>query len=186
MIKNIKLKTINGKKTPYYSRWCDMKSRCYNKKCQDRDVVYKGIIVCEEWHDFQNFAQWFEENYNPEIMKEWQLDKDILVKGNKIYSPETCCFVPKEVNILFTKRKSKRGKFPIGVTYHSRDLKFMARIIKYGKVHHLGYFDSPEESFQSYKTAKEEYIKEVANKWYGKISQNCYQALINYQVEITD
>jgi hypothetical protein len=184
--KNYSLKTINGKSTPHYSRWRDMKTRCYNEKAQKRDVVYQNVIVCDEWHDFQVFAEWFEQNYNPETMKGWQLDKDILVKNNKIYSPDRCCFVPKEINVLFTKRKSKRGDFPIGVTYHSRDLKFMARIIKYGKVYHLGYFDTAQKAFQVYKVAKEDYIKEVAEKWKDKITLNVYNALINYKVEITD
>ena len=94
-----------------YTTWVNMFRRCYDIKVQERQPTYKDAIVCEEWYNFQNFAEWFENNY----VEGWHLDKDILVKGNKIYSPETCCFVPRDINNLFLLRKNNRGDYPIGV-----------------------------------------------------------------------
>jgi hypothetical protein len=161
-----------------------MLERSYSKNIKDVQPSYKNVTVCEEWHNFQNFAQCFEENYNPEYMHGWHLDKDILVKGNKVYSPETCCFVPHEVNTLFTKKNVNRGEYPIGVTNSKWGLRAYVSINN--KSTDLGSYRTPEEAFQAYKTAKEQYIKEVADKWKGLISDEVYQAMYNYQVEITD
>jgi hypothetical protein len=98
-----------------YQTWNSMLERGYDNDYQKRHPTYKNITVYEEWHNFQNFAKWWEENYNSETMQGWNLDKDILVKDNKIYSPETCCFVPQEINLLLTKNNINRGKYPIGV-----------------------------------------------------------------------
>lgn len=112
--------TFKGKRTKEYSTWQGMLQRCYDEKFNNRHISYKKCEVCEEWHCFQNFAEWFYENYRPEIMQGWQLDKDILVKGNKIYSPETCCFLPQRINKLLTKNNRVRGEYPIGVDYYKK------------------------------------------------------------------
>ena len=105
-----------GKVLKHYKIWYNMFLRCYDEKVQEKQPSYKRCFVDEQWHNFQNFAEWFDKNYNPEIMEGWHLDKDILVKGNKIYSPETCCFVPQEINTLIISCKAKRGELPIGVS----------------------------------------------------------------------
>jgi hypothetical protein len=170
---------VNGKMTKLYNMWRAMLVRCYDKTYHETKPTYKDTNVCEEWHNFQNFAKWYEKNFNTETMQDWHLDKDIIYPNCKIYSPETCCFVPCEINSLFTKNDCKRNNY-IGV-YKSGD-KFMSQLRK----KYLGTFDTPEEAFQAYKTAKEVRIKEVADKWKGLISDKVYQAMYNYQVEITD
>ena len=180
----------NNRETLYYTRWASIFRRCYSEKQRHKYLPYKDVTVCEEWHNFQNFAEWFEDNYNPNYMQGWHLDKDILVKGNKIYSPETCCFVPREINNLFTKRQNDKGGFPIGVSYSNNKKKFASQI-SLGKsmkssCKHLGYFDTPEEAFEVYKKAKEKRIKEVADKWKDLIDPQIYEAMYNYEVEITD
>lgn len=92
------------------SKWKGMLERCYCEKWHIKKPSYIGCSVDERWHNFQVFAEWFEQNYKDGF----ELDKDILFKGNKVYSPETCCFVPSEINILF-KRKSRIDT--IKVTY---------------------------------------------------------------------
>lgn len=163
-----------------YTTWRNMLRRCYDKTYQEVQPTYKDVTVCEEWKCFQIFAEWVEENYK----EGFQLDKDILIKGNKIYSPETCCFVPQEINNLFTKRSNHRGEYPIGVQKVCNN--FQVRFVKSGVQICLGVFNTIFEAFQAYKTAKEAHIKEVADKWRGQITEPCYEALINYQVEITD
>ena len=175
--------SINGKIYKKYRCWNSILFRCYSEKYHLRQPSYKDVKVCEEWKYYQNFAEWFEKNYNPEIMQDWHLDKDILIKGNKIYSPETCCFVPKEINTLFTKNNAKRGKYPIGVIKEGN--KYRAQLLLNNK-RYIGIFNTIEEAFQAYKVAKEKYIKEVADKWKGLISDEVYQALYKYQVEMYD
>ena len=177
---------INGIITKVYTLWKHVLRRCYLSEVDIKTYSYKDVTICEEWHNFQNFAEWIDKNYNSKVMEGWQLDKDILVKGNKIYSPETCAFVPQEINILFTKRYNSRGVYPIGVCFHTAHNKFSAIISKNGKQKHLGYYKTPEEAFQAYKSAKEKHIKEVADKWRGQITEEVYQAMHNYKVEKED
>jgi len=176
--------SINNTITKSYSIWKGILERCHSEKYQQRQPSYIGCSVTEEWHNFQNFAKWMSNNYNPILMDGWQLDKDILVKGNKVYSPETCCFVPQEVNLLLCKANKIRGNCPIGTAITS--FAYLSTITKNGKRIHIGSYRTLNEAFQAYKTAKEAYIKEVADRWKDKITKEVYQALLNYQVEITD
>jgi hypothetical protein len=179
--------SINKVATNEYRIWKSVIRRCYDDKELEKSPTYKGCSVAEEWHNFQNFAKWFEENYNPEYMEGWHLDKDILSKENKIYSPDTCAFVPQEINSLFTKTTCTRGEYPIGVYFSKKGRKFATQISKGTKQRlFLGYYNTTEQAFQVYKTAKEGYIKEVADKWKGQITERVYEVMYNYKVEITD
>lgn len=176
--------SIDGKHTKSGRAWYGIFNRCLSEITQEYQPTYKDVTVCDEWHNFQNFAEWHEDNYNPKIMQDWQLDKDILIKGNKIYRPETCCFVPREINNLFTKNKLRRGSCPIGVFFDKG--KFRAAISIDGRLTYFGSYITMQEAFKAAKAAKEKHIKEIADKWRGQITEPCYQAMYNYQVEITD
>ena len=173
--------TRNGKNTKEYVVWKGMIERCYSVEYKKKRHNYTECSVIVAWHNFQNYAQWYENNYK----ENFEADKDILIKGNKIYSPETCCFVPQEINTLFTKSNKTRGELPIGVRI-TKQQRYQARISKgiYSKC--IGTFHTIEEAFQVYKIAKEEYIKEMADKWRGQITEPCYEAMYAYEVEITD
>lgn len=171
-----------GKTHPkIYKTWFGMLERCYSNKWHKKSPSYKDCSVDTRWHNFQNFAEWFEENYTDNS----ELDKDLLIKRNKTYSPETCCFVPKEINNIF-KGNSKRNEYPIGVSKSGS--KYKAKCLIWNVETYLGSFNTIEEAFQAYKIAKEKYIKEAADYYYNlkRITEPCYQALINYKVEITD
>jgi len=115
------------------------------------------------------------------------LDKDILYKGNKIYSHDTCVFVPQSINLLFTKSDRVRGDLPIGVTYRKRSRKFEVKCCDGTKKRiFLGSYNTPEEGFQAYKKYKEKLIKQIANKYIDQIPNKLYNALITYTVEIDD
>ena len=165
-----------------YICWHAMVSRCNSSKVHQKQPTYKDCEVCEEWRKLSSFKEWFDKHY----VEGWALDKDILVKGNKVYSPETCCFVPQEINTLFTKKQGVRGEYPIGVSFCKNNQKFRAQIHKGGKMWGLGYYKTPEEAFHAYKVAKEAYIKEVADKWKSKLDPKVYEVIYNYEVEITD
>jgi hypothetical protein len=143
--------------------------------------------VSEEWLNFQNFAKWYDKNYYEINGEKMEIDKDILVKRNKIYSPETCVFVPKRINLLFVKKDATRGDLPIGVCFFKRDKKYQVNCKdENGKDIYLSRYNNIEEAFEVYKEFKESVIKKVANEYKGKIPANLYNALINYKVEITD
>lgn len=174
------LASRNNKGTPEYNTWKSMMSRCYNKNFKQRNTAYKYCSVAEEWHNFQNFSSWYDENYYIIENEKMNLDKDILVKGNKIYSPDNCIFVPSRINSLFAKRNASRGKYPIGVSLKNE--KYTANCD--GK--NLGIFNTPDEAFLAYKTNKEKLIKQISEEYKSKIPENLYLALQNYSVEIKD
>ena len=170
----------NNTKDICYQHWYDMIRRCYDPKSLSRNPTYKGCYVCEEWNKFSNFKKWFDDNY----VEGWQLDKDILIKGNKVYSPETCCFIPKVINLLLNKKQNSRGDYPIGVS--KRLDKYTSCVSCFGVRKYLGIYDSIEDAFNAYKCEREKYIKEIALIFKSKIPTKVYNALINYEVEITD
>lgn len=176
--------SMNGKHTKCYSTWLNMLARCYHK--ENEKNYYQICEVRHEWHNFQGFSDWFQANYYEIEGQLMNLDKDILCKGNKIYSPDTCVFVPQNINKLFTKRDNCRGDLPIGVVYNKSNKKYNARCDVNGKKKTLGYYNTPEEAFQVYKNFKENYIKEVAEEYKNVIPQKLYKAMINYKVEIND
>lgn len=172
--------SIKGIKSKNYSTWYDMLKRCYSEKYHQKQISYKDCSVCNEWLNFQNFAKWFDENY----IEDFHLDKDILIKGNKIYSPETCCFVPQEINSLFVNRNNFRGILPIGVTKGNK--KFNVKCNIENKSIYIGQYFTIEEAFNAYKTIKEKEIKRIVSKWKNKLSDNLFNIIYNYEIEITD
>ncbi len=180
----------NGKNTKCYWTWKNMMKRCYDHKYHEKKPTYIGCSVCESWKNFQNFAKWFYENYYEfGNDKRMELDKDILNKGNKVYSPETCIFTPNFINALFTKRDNERGKYPIGVYKHKHKhtFKFKAMFSKgTGKPICLGSYDTPRLAFLVYKQAKEEYIQQIAEEYKLQLPHKLYEALMNYEVEMDD
>ena len=181
---------INGKSVKDYRVWKTMLYRCYVEEYQQKNTTYVGCTVSENFKYFPYFKEWCNKQIGFKSLddrgKSFALDKDILVKGNKQYNENTCCFVPQEINLLLVKGNSVRGKHPIGVSFNKRDCNFRAMLGRNGKLLHLGYFDTEKEAFLVYKAAKEAYIKEVANKWKGQIDPRVYEALMCYEVEIED
>jgi hypothetical protein len=146
---------------------------------------YMGCTYHQDWNTSKSFCEWAEKQIGSHNI-DWELDKDILFKGNKIYGPDTCCFVPSEVNVALTKSNAKRGLYPIGVRKVSKGRRFSAQIGGTKSKTHLGTFDTPEEAFFAYKTAKEVYIKSLALKYKDELDPRAFQALMSYEVEITD
>lgn len=175
----------NGKKTEAYIIWSGILKRCYS--IEDKNITYKDCDICEEWHSFQNFAEWYYNNYYRVEEEKMHLDKDILCKNNKIYSSQTCVFVPQRINNLFTKRQNNRGCNKIGVVWHKRDEVYEVNCNNHkGEHEYLGRFKTEEEAFQCYKQFKEKVIKQVADEYKNKIPQKLYDAMYRYEVEITD
>lgn len=171
---------LDASHTQAYKIWKHVLSRGYDLGFKKRHPTYANCTVCDDWLLFSNFKKWFDEHY----VKEWHIDKDILVKGNRTYSPDTCCFVPHKINSLFVKSDKKRGVCCIGVTKHGTG--FRALMMADGKHERLGTYRTEKEAFNAYRMRKEQFIKEVADKYKEELEPRVYEALYNYKVEITD
>ena len=180
----------NGKNTDEYNIWYHMLRRCYDPKFHERESTYKGCKVEEYLLNFQNMCEWIEENYYEVPGEKMHLDKDILCKGNKVYSRDTCIFVPQRINNLFTKSDKSRGKNPIGVTELPSGNYQVQCWAGNGKQIYLGTYITKEEAFQVYKQCKKKVIKETIDSYEGKIPEPHYgrlkTAMYNYEVEIDD
>lgn len=182
--------SINNKATKAYDVWMVMIRSCYNSKTLNKIPSYIGCSVCEEWHNFQNFAEWYEKNYYEIDGEKMCLDKDVLVKGNKVYSPKTCIFVPKTINMLFTKRQNHRGQYPIGVKKEGSRYRVDMNCYDFNNKKtfkkYIGHYKTIEESFNIYKKEKEDYIKTFADYYKKNIPNKLYKKMYKYKVEITD
>lgn len=180
----------NNKHCKEYILWSGMLDRCYDEKYSNAKPTYKDCTTSDMFRKYSFFYEWCEKqvgfNSKDDKGKPFALDKDILIKGNKFYSENTCCFVPQEINSLFVTCKSKRGEYSLGVSYHKRVNKYSSTIRKGGGTQHLGYFLSPEEAFLAYKQAKESYVKEVAIKWKDQIDPRVYEALMSWEISESD
>lgn len=164
-----------------YQVWQDMLQRCYRTK-EEVQQGYFGCRVEKEWHDFQNFAEWYYDNSYDIHGENLHIDKDLLFFNNKIYGPNTCILIPERLNYLIVRQPSRRGEYPIGVRKCRNCSKFEARCMTHNGKESLGFFNTPEEAFLAYKKRKEEFIKEVANEYKDKIPDKVYQALLKYEV----
>ena len=176
----------NGKHTMEYGTWKNMLGRCYSEKGRQKLQSYDNCAVSENFKKYSYFYEWVNKQVGFGNIG-FELDKDLLIKGNKIYSESTCVFIPSEINAILTKCTASRGEHLIGVSWCKRNNAFKATVRRNkGKPEYLGLFNTEIEAFDAYKQAKENYLKELANKWKGKIDDRAYNALMNYQVEITD
>jgi hypothetical protein len=167
-----------------YILWAAIIRRCY-KWSKEKDACYEGCTIADEWKCYSDF-------YNDCIKDErhtyndWQLDKDLLVKGNKVYSKDTCCFLPREINSFLQGGKSKNKGLPVGVYLRENGKCYRVILGVKGKLLHLGQYTSVKEAAQVYKEAKEKHLKSLAEQYKHQLDPRAYQALINYTVEITD
>lgn len=173
-----------------YSLWVTMLKRVYCPKYHKTQPAYKGTSVCEEWWDFQNFAKWcmnqIHFNSKDERGKSYQLDKDLLVKGNRAYSPDTCCFIPQEINSSIIVHYSDVSKDKVvGIFKHkvTKRYRVFSSVVGGSRVH-IGYFKTQEEAIEVYKRSKITHNKALAEKWEGKIDDVAYIALLNRKIEV--
>ena len=173
----------NGKFTKLYTAWKGMLERCYTEKSLAKCPTYLGCSVSDNFKNFTFFKEWAEKQVGSD-KDGWNLDKDILVRGNKIYSEDTCCFVPQEVNKIFTNMKNTNSGL-VGVNKRPTG-KYYATVKHSGKIHYLGSYATEVEALQAYKQAKEKFVKDTAMEYKDIIDLRVYNALMNYQVEITN
>ena len=172
--------------TKEYVLWADMLRRCYSDDFKKKKPTYESCEVSDNFKSYEYFYEWCHSQIGFDN-KDWQLDKDLLLKGNKVYSESACVFIPQEINKILVKREASRGEYLIGVYWNKKASAFVARVNKNkGKREHLGLFNTEIEAFNAYKTAKEAFIKEQANQWKSEIDPRAYNTLMNYEVSSDD
>ena len=173
-----------------YTVWYSMLQRCHNSKIHKQKPTYSGCAISDNFKSLTYFLDWAKQqvghNSRDGEGRKFNLDKDILIKGNKVYSEDTCCFIPREINVLFGSSRATRGANPVGVYYDKVRENYQAYVRVNGKKCALGRYTTSEEAFYAYKKAKEAHIKDVANKWKEQIDIRVYNALMIWTIEITD
>jgi hypothetical protein len=175
---------IDGRETrwkcPYYVKWNNMMERGYSAKCKAQRPHYQDVTVCPEWHLFSNFRSWMQQ-------QDWEgksLDKDLLAPGNRMYSPQHCCFISNSVNSFLTNSAKSRGEWPQGVYFEQYQKRFRATIcIGQGKQKNLGNYTSPEEAHKAWLKAKIALADVLADQ---ECDQRIANALRNYYREYVD
>ena len=160
---------INRELSASYSKWIGMLQRCYDKNYELKQPTYKDVTVCEQWHNFQIFANWFynESNYQDG----WELDKDILSEDDKIYSPETCIFLPKELNgfIANERNATNQSSKYSGVCFNKKEKKFKARLQVDKKRKVLGVFNNTpfgeKRAAAAYRKARRIEVEKMKEKY---------------------
>jgi hypothetical protein len=181
----------NYKHTKEYNSWKGVLERCYDNTYKEKEPTYKDVMCCEEWLLFENFYEWLHSQSNFDKWfngNQWAIDKDILNKENKIYGSDFCCLVPQCVNNLFITHNTRRGSEYIGVIKQNNRYIALCSNPFTKKQEYLGMYITQQEAFLAYKQCKECYIKQVAEIEYakGNITKRCYDAMMDYEVEITD
>lgn len=179
-----KLPLKEGTGSKEYSVWVRMLDRCYNKN-NKKTPTYEGCTVSKDFLHFHKFKGWCSEQVG--FGKEgFALDKDILSGGSKVYSPETCVFVPQEINNFLTNIKSEGNSHHVGAYFDKKSGKYKVCFSRYSKTTNLGYFDCIVKAAQTYKEAKENHAKELAEKWKDQIDGRVYEALTKWRVSADD
>jgi len=146
-----------------YKAWYTMLQRCHSEICKDRHPTYTNVSMCEEWLSSSKFVDWWKVQRKEDG---WQLDKDLLVVGNKVYSPDTCICVPRWLNNFTTDSAANRGKYMIGVTWRNDRKKYQSscRNPLLDKQEHVGYFLTELEAYEARKARKLELALELKLK----------------------
>lgn len=174
----------NGKDTKEYTTWYNMMKRCYSREFLDGNPTYEGCKVCDEWHNFQSFAEWLTKQKN------WgkagyDLDKDLKIIGNKVYGPDFCSLVPHEVNSVLGRKtfRKKKEEAPDGVSWDAAKRKYIAQCWNgNGKNIHIGRFDCKFQAHDLYKKFKERIVREVADRFKEDLDVCVYVNLSSYRL----
>ena len=172
---------VNGKQILQYEVWQNMLKRCTNKDYQNDFPTYINVTVCDDWKLFSNFYKWFNENYRWDLAEQGikiVLDKDILIKDNKIYSPNACIFIPEKVNLYIRNKTSRNTSGCTGVSWNKKMNKWRAGTTDFntGKYISLGHFNTIEEASESYSIERSNQLKHIKN----------YLISLNYNKEVVN
>ena len=176
---------IDRKNIWQYRLWKDMIQRGYDVKTKSARPTYKDVTCCDEWLSFANFVCWVNKEVGYSGKPDgYQLDKDLILRGNKHYSPEACSLVPRAVNALLNSNGNSRGRYPVGVHFDVKHDGFAAGLRCGGVRKNIGLFATPEEAFLAYKIAKEAHIKVVALQHKDILKPAVFESLMGWEINI--
>lgn len=180
----------DDKESKSHVKWRSMISRVYSEKALLKRPTYKNTTVCDEWKTYSNFKVWFDANY----IEGYHLDKDIKVLNANVYSPDTCIFLPQELNSITCVSDRIRGDLPLGVSPcdsiknpYKADIRYRGsngeRIRKY-----IGCYPTKEDAFHAYREFKLNVIAEKAWRYFneGKITEEVRDLILKYDFSIED
>lgn len=171
--------SVGGKHMRPYVVWKSMMSRAYCKNFQKSNQTYTGCSVAKVWHNYQKFAAWYEKQPNA-YLDGFDLDKDLIVFGNRVYSPKACSLVPRAVNALLTDSRKARGDLPQGVS--RRGKKYQVRMGIDGKHTYIGIRSTPEEASELYRSEKAKQVKIVAEQYKNALHSKVYKNLMEWEL----
>lgn len=181
--------SVKGKHIYEYKIWKAMLRRCYSDGFKIKRPTYKNCVVDSELLSFNNFYNFIRGVYGFSYIdrngKNFHLDKDLLGCGS-LYSRDTICFIPLEINVFLTNKKAVDGDYPIGVLFHKASGKLISQITINGKRKYLGLFDNSLDAFYAYKREKENQAKYLAEKYKDVLDDRVYAKLLSYEVNIDD
>lgn len=172
--------SVASRKTKTHQVWSSMMERGYCEKYKYKNPTYLECSVHPDWHNFQVFAEWYTNHESYGLG--YHLDKDLLIKGNKVYSEDTCCLLPRDINAAILSGGSCRKDLPVGVYLIKRNSKYFSSVRKFNKNTHLGVFSTIDEAAEAYKIAKKAHLIELANIWKETIDSKVYEALLKWEV----
>lgn len=169
---------VGRKQLKVYRVWSGMISRCYSVKNQNYSRYGgRGVYVCNQWHEFQNFAAWYYSQYKED---DWHLDKDILSEDNLVYSPSTCTFVPPVINTFFATLPKNEGYVPtLKFSKGGWKVSMSDGYYKYNKT-----FKTEYEGFLFYKKIKETKATELAKEYSQTLNNGIVRALLSFKVTL--
>ena len=178
-ITDIKMVDYEGSILKSYLCWKSMLRRCLSDKFKNTHKTYSDCVVSNDWLLYSTFKTWYDKKY----IDGYQLDKDVICVGNKIYSEHTCCFLPPELNSLIQSHTTKNDGYT-GVTYYPKNRKLVCRVSSslLDKKRCVGLFDTKEEAWEQYKNVKSSRIKEAALKYKDIIDERAFNNLINWRI----
>jgi hypothetical protein len=178
-------KTGGRKVTPEYSTWYSMFNRSYSEVYHTKKPTYAGCTVNADWHCFDDFISWSSTAVGWDL-EDSQIDKDLLLKGNKEYGPEYCVMLPRKLNMLIVNRVGGRGDYPLGVHFDTDRNKYVGQLKEFNGKKLSKRFETINDAFMFYKVNKERIVKEAAEIYKDQIDPRAYQALLSWEISIDD
>ncbi|MBD8091967.1 AP2 domain-containing protein [Pseudomonas fluorescens] len=169
--------TGKNRPIPVYAAWHSLLTRCYSENYQSKHPTYVGCTVHPDWLSLSKFKEWFDVNYVPG----WDLDKDLITHGNKVYGPEFCRYVPPYLNLLITENSAVRGEQPLGV-WMTRFNTFSANCRNGGAKKFLGTFPTPMLAHRAWQVAKADAVDDALRRYMAEATPHLaiIRALIRY------
>lgn len=163
--------------TKTYLAWINMLQRCYADMNNKYASYYKIVTVCDEWLDFQNFAEWYESHYYDIPNERLHIDKDIKSKENKVYSPDTCILIPQSINEVFRKNNRKKIDADLPETIKRSGEEYQVTF----RGESLGTYKTIEECLEKYNSKKILYIKELVEEYKSLLPNEVADILLQWQ-----